>query len=343
MYLRVPMPAVSVIIPVFNVEPYVARCARSLFNQTLEDIEYIFVDDCTPDRSIEIVKEVLADYPNRQEQVHFVRTPRNGGLARARVFGLKYAKGDYIIHCDSDDAVTPDAYRLMYEKAVAEDLDIVTCDFMFFGMKKPHVQSQYSAPGKEIADILTGRGLPYVWSRLSRRNLWDNIIEPRGDMWEDMAFTIQVLSKSKRIGYVPKPLYMYYRRLGSISMSPGKLNAIRQWSSQVANVELIIKLLSGVRPVAWTAADVIILKYRCRSTLKSFVQIPQYFRRWQNTFPELDWAILWTRGVDLQVKYEYCLIQLHLYYFWNTFYLTIRRFLRKIYYRVFLNCTPPVC
>ena len=56
------MPAVGVIIPVYKVEPYAARCARSFFGQTLEDIEYIFVDDCSPDRSIEIIKEVLAEY-----------------------------------------------------------------------------------------------------------------------------------------------------------------------------------------------------------------------------------------------------------------------------------------
>ena len=79
------MPAVSVIIPVYNVEPYIARCARSLFSQTLEDLEFIFIDDCTPDRSMEVVREVLEqEFPARESQVRVFRMPVNGGLANAR-------------------------------------------------------------------------------------------------------------------------------------------------------------------------------------------------------------------------------------------------------------------
>ena len=344
-----PMPAVSVIVPVYKVEPYVARCARSLFGQTIEDIEYIFVDDCSPDRSIEIVKEVLADYPGRKEQVRFVRTPRNGGLARARVFGLKFATGDYIIHCDSDDTVMPDAYRLMYEKAVAEDLDIVTCDFQaIIGDKVAWVQPQYSAPGNEIADLLTMKAWPTVWCRLIRRSLWDDIKVPRADMGEDVVFTIQTIAKADRIGFIPDPLYQYYMRLGSISMSHGKLSSIRRWYGLVANVRQVMGLLSDITPVSWKPSDVIILKYRCRWPLKDYVQIPQFYRRWRNTFPEVNGAIL-LNNFDHQEKIDYCLIRLHLYYpwkrscqIWKKSFRSVRRFLRIIYYRVFCNCTPPV-
>lgn len=342
MYLCVPMSAVSVIIPVYKVEPYVARCARSLFEQTLEDIEFIFVDDCSPDRSVEIIKEVLADYPNRQEQVRFVRTPRNGGLARARVFGLKFATGDYIIHCDSDDAVSPDAYRLMYEKAVAEDLDVVTCDFQFFAGNASWVQSQYSEPGREIGDILTGKVWSNVWSRMSRRCLWNDIILPRGDMWEDMAFTIQTIARADRIGYIPIPLYLYYIRSGSISCSSGMQVSIKKWRSQVANVELILEFLSDVTTVTWQPADIIKLKYSCRSVLKAYIQIPQFYRRWRETFPEVDQVFLWTKGISSREKFDYCLFRLHLYSFWHHPYRSVRRVLRVIYYRVFFNRTPPI-
>ena len=343
MYLRVPMPAVSVIIPVFNVEPYVARCARSLFEQTLEDIEYIFVDDCTPDRSIDIVKEVLADYPKREEQGTFVRTPRNGGLARARVFGLKHAKGGYIIHCDSDDAVKPDAYRLMYEKAVSESLDIVTCDFELIGEKKSRVESQFTEPGREIGDILTAKVWSNVWCRMSRRNLWDNVILPRGDMWEDMAFTIQVISKATRIGYIPIPLYLYYRRLGSISCSRGMQAAIKRWRSQVDNAELVTEYLSKLTYASWKPSDVVAFKYISRGPLIRYIKIPQFYRRWRDTFPEVDSVYLQTRDISFQKKFDYCLIRLHLYSLCNNPYREIRRIIRRMYYRVFFNCKPPVC
>ena len=339
------MPAVSAIIPVFKVEPYVARCARSLFSQTLEDIEFIFVDDCSPDRSVEIVKEVLADYPGRKDQVLFVRTPRNGGLARARLFGLKYAKGDYIIHCDSDDAVEPDAYRLMYEKAVAEDLDLVSCDFHVLGLQGGWVKSQYSAPGNELSDLLTLRVWPNVWSRMTRRRLWDDIIVPKADMSEDLVFTIQTTVKANRSGYIPLPLYLYYRRLGSIYFSQGKREAVRRWSSQVANVEQIMEYLSGVTPVTWKPSDEVFLKYRVRSQIKDLVQIPQFYRRWRSTFPEVDREILRLSCLDNQEKIDYCLIRLHLFYPWKSLcrlYRSARQVLRKVYYSVFYNCTPPV-
>ncbi len=73
------MPAVSVIIPVYKVEPYIARCARALFSQTMEDLEFIFVDDCTPDASIAVMQEVLQEFPKRKERVPHAAEQRPGG------------------------------------------------------------------------------------------------------------------------------------------------------------------------------------------------------------------------------------------------------------------------
>lgn len=343
MYLRVSMPAVSVIVPVYKVEQYVARCAHSLFGQTLEDIEYIFVDDCSPDRSVEIIKEVLDHYPLRKEQAHFVRTPRNGGLGRARLFGLKHARGGYIVHCDSDDAVVPDAYRLMYEKAVAENLDVVTCDYKAIYENVSCVQSQYSEPGHEIADLFAGTVWSTVWSRMSRRRLWDNVFLPGGDMWEDMVFTIQIICKAERIGYIPVPLYLYYRRSNSICLLNSKHAIIKRWYSEVTNVKLILEFLSGVTPVTWKPSDVILFKYRCRLELVGHLPIPQFYRRWRNTFPEVDKVFLRMKEISFQEKKDYCRYYLRLPYLKRYSYLYCRKVLRRIYYRVFFHCDPPVC
>ena len=99
------MPKVSVIIPVYGVEKYIEKCARSLFEQTLDDIEYLFVDDCTPDKSVDILKHILEEYPHRKSQVVIHRMEQNSGQAVVREWGVKNAKGDFIIHCDSDDWV----------------------------------------------------------------------------------------------------------------------------------------------------------------------------------------------------------------------------------------------
>ena len=90
---------VSVCIPVYGVEKYIERCARSLFEQTMTDgIEFIFVNDCTKDNSIEILEKVLEEYPHRKEQVKIIHHEKNRGLVAARNTGLEHATGDYIIH-----------------------------------------------------------------------------------------------------------------------------------------------------------------------------------------------------------------------------------------------------
>ena len=85
------MPKVSIIIPVYGVEKYIERCARSLFEQTLDDIEYLFIDDSTPDRSIDILKRVLENYSHRKSQVNIHRREQNSGQAIVRNWGMQNA------------------------------------------------------------------------------------------------------------------------------------------------------------------------------------------------------------------------------------------------------------
>ena len=124
------MAKVSVVIPVYGVEAYIRRCARSLFGQTLNDMEFIFVDDFTPDRSIDLLKKEVEQLPPpRRKQVRIINLPQNMGAAKAREVGIKAATGEYIIHCDSDDWVERDAYRKMYDCAKRHDYDIVIADY----------------------------------------------------------------------------------------------------------------------------------------------------------------------------------------------------------------------
>ena len=127
------MPKVSVLVPVYGVEKYIERCARSLFEQTMDDIEFIFVDDCTPDHSIEILKSVIEEYrlrfAEKKYEVRIERLPTNSGLAAVRRHGIQLATGDYIINCDSDDWVDVTMYEKMYNKAIEEDADMVVCDY----------------------------------------------------------------------------------------------------------------------------------------------------------------------------------------------------------------------
>ena len=128
------MPKLSVVIPVYGVEKYIERCAISLFEQTLTDVEYIFVDDCTPDSSIDILNIVIDRYRDQllkdKKRILIERMEKNSGQAAVRKRGIELCSGDYVIHCDSDDWVDKDTYRLLYEKAIEGDYDMVRCDFV---------------------------------------------------------------------------------------------------------------------------------------------------------------------------------------------------------------------
>ena len=121
---------VSVIVPVYGVENFVGRCFRSLMEQTLQDVEFIVVDDCTPDMSIGVIRNVMKDYPGRDVQI--VSHNENKGLPSARNTGLAMAKGEYVFHCDSDDFVEPDMLETLYDEAKRKDADIVWCDWFLY-------------------------------------------------------------------------------------------------------------------------------------------------------------------------------------------------------------------
>ncbi|MBQ3813899.1 MAG: glycosyltransferase family 2 protein [Bacteroidales bacterium] len=310
------MPAVSVIISVYNVEPYMARCARSLFGQTLRDMEFVFVDDCTPDRSVEVMKEVLEEFPDRKSQVKVFRMPCNSGQALVRMKGLELATGDYLAHCDADDWVGADAYEKAYGKALSGGFDIVTFNFRKGSDGNWVNCSSGSLPGKELSDIMTGTVMGSLWCRLFKRSLADGLALPAGNMAEDMALSIQMTAKAKKIGHLDAVLYSYFVRPDSISHSSGMEAALARQESMYANTRLCTGLL---QPYAdkYSAADMLIFKYRSRHYLEPYVHHKAVYRKWRNTFPEVDGELLGARGISLETKFWYILIRLHLYHPWK--------------------------
>jgi len=123
-------PKVSILIPVFKTSAFIEKCAKSLFNQTFEDIEYIFVNDATPDDSIEKLQKIIEQFPNRKKQVTIIHHDRNRGLASARNTALNASKGDYISVVDSDDYIEPDMIQTLYNKAIDENADIVVSNLI---------------------------------------------------------------------------------------------------------------------------------------------------------------------------------------------------------------------
>ena len=122
-------PLVTVIVPIYKVEKYIGYCAESLFAQSYSEIEYIFVNDCTPDKSVDIVRAVLEKYPERKLHVRFINNMINQGLAYCRNIGVSHAQGEYLMHVDSDDYVAKDAVENLLGTALRENADIVVSNF----------------------------------------------------------------------------------------------------------------------------------------------------------------------------------------------------------------------
>ena len=116
---------ISVLVPVYGVERYIEECAVSLFEQTYENLEYIFVDDYTPDDSVNILLNVIEHYEKRKEQVRIIRHDYNRGLGAARATALEAASGDFVIAVDSDDKLAIDAIEKLCRLQQTVDADIV--------------------------------------------------------------------------------------------------------------------------------------------------------------------------------------------------------------------------
>ena len=208
-------PLVSVIVPVYGVEQFVEQCARSLFNQSLAEVEFIYVDDASPDKSIEKVKKVLKEFPNRETQVRIIHHDVNRGLPAARNSGLSIATGEYIFHCDSDDYVEPQMLERLYRKAKEQDADIVWCDWFLTFEKSERYMKQpiYDMPLDAVKAMLGGGMKFNVWNKLVKRNLYveRGISFPDGyGMGEDMTM-IMLFAMARKIAYMPEAFYHYVK------------------------------------------------------------------------------------------------------------------------------------
>lgn len=208
-------PKITVIVPIYGVEKYIERCVRSLMEQTFREVEYIFVDDASPDQSIPILCQTLSDYPERAQQVRVISHQENLGLPAARNTGLQAAIGEYVYHCDSDDYVDKNILQSLYLVAQKRQADYVWCDFYATkeDLKQYCNQRSYSLPIEALRGSLQGELAYNVWNKLVKRELYTahNITFPSGySMGEDMTM-LMLLARAQKVAYVPRPLYYYVR------------------------------------------------------------------------------------------------------------------------------------
>lgn len=286
-------PLVSVIVPIFGVEEYIEKCARSLFEQTLESIEFIFVDDCTKDNSIFILQEVINEYPNRKGQIKLLRNNTNSGLPTSRKRGVEVANGDYIIHCDSDDWVDVKMYETLYNKAVEEDADIVICDFKHIyndGRQIVIPQKPAKKDGKSLIHQMLQQKLHgSCCNKLVKRACYkDGIVFPIKNMTEDLVVMTQVAINAKHISYIAEPYYYYRINTDSISKCNTESSILARYNGIIENTIIIADFIERNNLMWEFSEDIIFKKYDCKEVLDSLLNKFKYRELWRNTFPEIN-------------------------------------------------------
>jgi glycosyltransferase involved in cell wall biosynthesis len=166
---------ISILVPVYGVEAFIEACAEALFEQTYDDLEFIFVDDCTPDRSIEILRSVIDRYPQRKQQVHILRHDHNRGLGAARSSSLQAATGDFVMYADSDDIMSRDAVEKLFKRQQETGADIVSGAYQRLfadGRLSEPILPFHGNKDAMLRLMLAQNTIEHhVWGRLVRRSL----------------------------------------------------------------------------------------------------------------------------------------------------------------------------
>lgn len=310
------MPKVSVLVPVYGVEKFIERCARSLFEQTMDDIEFIFVDDCTPDRSIEILESVIENYrlriAEKKYEVRIVRMLTNSGLAAVRKHGIQLATGDYIIHCDSDDWVDVTMYEKMYNHAIGNKSDLVICDYVISnGYKESEKVFR-----KNISDcsrdavfkrLLTTSALNPVWSAMSKRELYNDIMFPVGAMSEDKTIMIQLAWKAPKITYLPEALYYYFLSDTSILRTVNKEVNIKKFKQITDNRYILLNFFEKEKiTIPQKQLDAFVFAGKT-GLIDQFLDDPQCKKLWEETFPMSLSRVLFNNYIPIRSRINYIL------------------------------------
>lgn len=206
---------ISILTPIYGVEKYIEQCARSLFEQSYASIEYIFVDDCTHDKSIGILQSLLKEYPERAQQVRIIHHDRNRGVGAARQTALMAATGDYLLFADSDDMLPEDAVEKLARKADSSHADLIDGGYReWCEGKAGRLQKPFDVSDKKLLKLLVCQNIitNRLWGRIYKRSL---IMEHRIffeegiNYAEDLFWNAQFMFYGKKVN-IDDAVY-YYR------------------------------------------------------------------------------------------------------------------------------------
>lgn len=279
-------PLVSVIIPIYNVAPYIERCARSLLEQSMSNVEYIFVDDSSPDNSIEILCRTINEYPQRKPNVTILYNEKNRGLAATRFVGLAKATGDYVLHCDSDDWIEPEMIQEMYEAAIFENADMVCCEAIK-ERKDRKFRYRYDYDVETIENGLLSLNFSEIhvaiWNKLIRRELFLNHSirnYEKINMGEDSALTVRLRYYSCKTIIIHKAFYHYNRENQNSMITQIKESSVKEKIALASRIEDFFREKDELKRFKH------VVNYYKFESKQQYMRGSRDIRKWRAIYPE---------------------------------------------------------
>ena len=289
-------PKVSIIVPVFNVEKYIEQCATSLFDQTYDNIEYIFVNDASTDNSLAVLTAVAKRYPNRK--ITITSNSQNLGSSATRNNGIDLATGEYITFCDSDDWTELTYIKEMVNIAVSSNADVVVTPFYTNTFNKQEILHY------KDTDIANLNIIPINFQHMSLCNklikshfIKENKSLHNIDCWEDLSVITRIYSQEPTVTLLNTPFY-HYRKYEHHSLTSASHE--RQLNDRLRYADFLTK---------WFEERNLSKKYeqflnhlQFTAKIKMLRTTPRQFRRWKNTYPQSNSRIISYTDIPLHYR-----------------------------------------
>lgn len=246
------MRKVSVIIPVYNVAPVVEQSLKSALNQTYSNIEYIIVNDCSTDNSMDVVNRVISEEQYIGKEVHIIEHETNKGLSAARNSGMSRASGEYVFFMDSDDVIVQDCIETQVDTIERYDADMTDFCLNVIGgrniFREVTVECCISDKEEIMASFFRGKMHFSAWNKLVKKSLLDQyaVKFEEGLIYEDWVWTFQLLPHLNSIVFSPRKTYNYIIRPNSITTASVSTDKVRkQYDSKIRIMQLLAKYIEG--------------------------------------------------------------------------------------------------
>ena len=303
---------VTILMPIFKVEQYLEKTLDSVFSQSYSNIDFVFVNDCSPDNSLQILKKTISKHHVDAGRYTIVNHQQNEGIAVSRTDCIANAKGDYVFFVDSDDWIEKDAVTKMVEATQDGIIDIVGCDFLkdyILGDTTYHHENYAGTCRENLYRCLNYDIATVLWKLLIKRSLFDNFtITPHVDIVEDYIMSVKLYYYAKSFVAIPHAFYHY------VQYNQARVSLQTLWSVNM-HIKGVEEVEAFCRDKGLYDNDVehklLLRKFNIKSNFLT-KQLLDY-QSYRNTFPEAK-AIWREMGYSGKEKIKFWLAEHGLYY-----------------------------